>query len=258
MAKPALPRDSRLERRYRRLLALKPARYRRVHGEEMLAVLMTPAAEGHGWPGFADAADLIIGALRVRCQTLRGSVPGWRAALALVGTGAVLGLLAGIPFASVNPPLQTANANVRLAGPGSPAGAHAQQAIASSRRVLAHAARVIRPIMSVQALQSHIHVSLLPDREMVISAQASTMLQATRAASAVADSYVAYVSGKNANDATVTTRPPAILYVSSGAAWSRSTDVLETSGLGAICGALIGGTAGTAVLIPRKRRLRIT
>jgi hypothetical protein len=254
----ALPHDSRLERGYRRLLALYPARYRRVHGEEMLAVLMTSAAEGQDRPGFADATDLIIGALRVRCQTFRGGMPGWRSALALVGTGSVLGLLAGIPFASDNPRLQTVNAAVRLAVPGGPAGAHAQQAIASSYPVLAHAARTMRPVMSVQVLQSHIRISLLPDREMVISAQANTTFPATRAASAVADSYVAYVSGKNAHDAITTIRPPTIMYLATGFALSRSTDVVATSGLGALCGALIGAATGTVVLVPRKRRLRIT
>jgi hypothetical protein len=257
---PAVPNDSRLERGYRRLLALYPARYRRVHGEEMLAVLMTTAAEGQDRPGFADAADLIIGALRVRCQALRGGVPGWRAALALTGTGAVLGLLAGIPFASVSPPQfigAGATVNVRLAAPHSPAAAHAQQEIAISQPVLARAARTMRPVVSVQALRSHIHISVLHDGEMMISSQGDATFQATHAAGAVAESYVTYVSGKNAHDVTVTTRPAGIMYVFSGTLRPGSSDVLETSGFGALCGALIGA-AGAVALIPGKRRLRIT
>ena len=50
---PVLQRDGSLERGYRRLLAFYPAAYRRVHGEEMLAVLMTAAPEGKrllDWP----------------------------------------------------------------------------------------------------------------------------------------------------------------------------------------------------------------
>lgn len=74
-----------LERGYRRLLACYPAAYRRVHEEEILAVLMTAAPDGKRRPGMAEAADLIWGAVRVRCQPSRSSAePGWRDALAVV------------------------------------------------------------------------------------------------------------------------------------------------------------------------------
>ena len=269
---PALTDDSQLERGYRRLLALYPARHRRVHEEEMLAVLMTAAAEGQRRPGLADTADLIIGALRVRCQALRGGVPGWRGALALMSAGTVLGLLAGIPFASVSRPLPSAEANVRLAAPASPAAAQAQQAIASSYPVLARAARTMQPAMSVHSLQSHVHVTLLGDRKMVISVQARNASRDTRAAAAVANSYVAYVSSPNATrgtgkihaarsmrvGATVRVHVPKVLYVSSVAPRPVPADVLETSGLGAFCGALIGATVGAVALFPRRRRLRMT
>jgi Domain of unknown function (DUF1707) len=77
------PEAARLERGYRRLLAFYPARYRRVHEEEMLAVLMTAAPDGQRRPGIAEAADLIWGALRVRLQPSRiGGQPAWRDALA--------------------------------------------------------------------------------------------------------------------------------------------------------------------------------
>jgi hypothetical protein len=255
---PVLTDDSRLERGYRRLLAWYPARYRRVHEEEMLAVLMTAAEDGQDRPGLAEAADLIIGALRVRCQTLRGGVAGWRGALAVISAGTVLGLLAGIPFASVSPPLEASIAAVRLAAPVSPATWQAQQAIASSYPVLARAARRIQPGTSVQALQSHVHISLLPDGGMLVNAEASTASQAARAAAAVADSYIAYVSSKNAPGETGKVHAPQVLYVSSVALGSGSTDVLETSGLGALWGALIGAAICAGARIPRSRRLRMT
>jgi hypothetical protein len=73
-----------LECGYRLLLACYPAAYRRVHEEEMLAVLMTAAPHGSRRPGIGEAADLIWGALRVRCQPSRnGAEPGWRDALAV-------------------------------------------------------------------------------------------------------------------------------------------------------------------------------
>lgn len=76
--------QARLERGYRRLLALYPAAHRRVHEEEMLAVLVTQAPAGKRRPGIAEAADLLLGALRVRCQPHGGAEPGWRDALAVL------------------------------------------------------------------------------------------------------------------------------------------------------------------------------
>lgn len=75
-----------LERRYRRLLICYPARYRRVHEQEMLAVLMTSSPQGKRRPEIAEAADLILGALRVRLQPSRGdpAEPAWRDALAVL------------------------------------------------------------------------------------------------------------------------------------------------------------------------------
>jgi hypothetical protein len=71
---------------YRRLLACYPAWYRRAHEEEMLAVLMTAAPPGKRWPGIAEAADLLWGALRIRCQPSRAGAaePAWRDALAVL------------------------------------------------------------------------------------------------------------------------------------------------------------------------------
>jgi hypothetical protein len=78
-------RAGELERRYRRLLVCYPPAYRRVHDEEMLAVLMTAAAEGKRRPGIAETADLIGGALRVRLQPWHdGGEPAWRDALAVL------------------------------------------------------------------------------------------------------------------------------------------------------------------------------
>lgn len=253
----ATPHDSQLERGYRRLLALYPVRYRRAHEEEMLAVLMTGAAEGQDRPGRAEAADLIIGALRVRCQTLRGGVSSWRGAAALIGAVTVLGLLAGIPFASagrpdqvvqldshiisiINPPASNADAAAVLA--------RAEQYAVSSHPFLERAA--------VQALRSDVNITVRPERipesadwtsVMTITVQASTAPQARRVANAVVRSYVA----SNAKY-----WPLRALSVSSVTPGPRSTDVLETSGLGAIWGALIGAAIALAIRIPRRRRPR--
>lgn len=110
----------------------------------------------------------------------------------------------------------------------------------------------MQPAISVQALQSSVRITLQGDRVMVISVRASNAVPVTRAAAAVADSYVAYVGGKNAPRGT------GVQYVSSAAPRPGSADVLETSGLGALCGALIGAAVGAVALIPRRRRLRMT
>jgi hypothetical protein len=81
------PAAAALERSYRRLLGMYPARHRRVHGEEMLGVLLAAAADGQRRPRFGEALDLAWAALRIR---LRGrpadsdgqAAGGWRDALA--------------------------------------------------------------------------------------------------------------------------------------------------------------------------------
>ena|SRR5712691_8847424 len=79
------PEAGGLERGYRWLLFFYPAAYRRVHEEEMLAVLLTAAPEGTRRPGIAEAANLIWGALRVRFQPQRdGAGRAWRDALAVL------------------------------------------------------------------------------------------------------------------------------------------------------------------------------
>ena len=55
----------RLERGYRRILALYPRAFRHESEEEILAVLMATAREGQRRVGLAESLDLIRGALRM-------------------------------------------------------------------------------------------------------------------------------------------------------------------------------------------------
>ncbi len=61
--------DTELERRYRRLLRLFPAHYRRDWGQELLAVLMQNAKPGQRRPEPAEAAALLWQAGKVWCHT---------------------------------------------------------------------------------------------------------------------------------------------------------------------------------------------
>ena len=60
--------SSRLERRYRRLLAFYPEAFRREHEQEILSVLMAAAAEAQKRPRLAESADLIRNGIVMRLR----------------------------------------------------------------------------------------------------------------------------------------------------------------------------------------------
>jgi|SRR5215469_4543428 len=262
---PPVPgQDSRLEHGYRRLLVFYPARYRRVHEEEMLAVLMTAAPQGKTRPSLAEAADLILGALRVRCQPVRGGVagPGWRGVLALMGAGAVIGLLAGAGYALDNPPMPASAALVVVLSPAT-RDVPTQVAMAVSRPVLSmalhsSALQQAEPRMSLQTLRSRVQVKALTSTSVIsITAQGRTAIEATGTANAVALSYVAYVSGENTPGGNGRVQAFVLDNAAILPGTPLFTDVLATSGFGALGGALLGAI-GAVALSPRSRRFRIT
>ncbi|MEV0661392.1 hypothetical protein ACIBI3_06610 [Actinomadura luteofluorescens] len=93
---------SALELRYRRLLAWYPTGHRAEHEEEMLDVLLSAARPGQTRPSPADAADLLLGAVRIRLRRAAGDATGspWPGALAVAGFVSLLMLVAeGLRFA---------------------------------------------------------------------------------------------------------------------------------------------------------------
>ena len=66
---------SRLERRYRSLLALYPKAYRRDHEQEILSVLMAAAPEGQKRPRLAESADLVRSAIFMRLRQTKVPTP---------------------------------------------------------------------------------------------------------------------------------------------------------------------------------------
>jgi hypothetical protein len=60
--------SSRLERRYRSLLALYPQAFRREHEQEILSVLMAAAPEGQKRPRLGESADLVRSAIFMRLR----------------------------------------------------------------------------------------------------------------------------------------------------------------------------------------------
>jgi hypothetical protein len=81
--------SSRLERRYRRVLACYPKAFRRESGEEILAVLLAAARAGQRRVGLAGSADLLRGALRMHLGLSRAPRPV-RNAVRVMCSGAVL------------------------------------------------------------------------------------------------------------------------------------------------------------------------
>lgn len=85
-----------LERRYRRLLACYPARFRDEHGEEVLAVLLASARGGQRRPGLAESASLLWSGLgmRLRPGASQTAAQGWADALAVFSLAGPVFLLA--------------------------------------------------------------------------------------------------------------------------------------------------------------------
>ncbi|MCW3842017.1 hypothetical protein ONA70_18110 [Micromonospora yasonensis] len=88
--------ENRLERRYRRLLAVYPWEHRRAYEEEMLAVLLAGARPGQTRPDGGDAVNLIAAGLRARVRVgVRGlTEPAWADAGAVTGVLVALVLCA--------------------------------------------------------------------------------------------------------------------------------------------------------------------
>ncbi|WP_250001519.1 hypothetical protein [Actinoplanes sp. M2I2] len=84
-----VPAQVALERRYRRLLWAYPADYRRVHGEEILTMLMDSAEPGRRRPAGADTIDVLRGAVRQRFRLPVGRSAVLAAVLAALVLGAV-------------------------------------------------------------------------------------------------------------------------------------------------------------------------
>lgn len=85
---------SALEARYRRLLRMYPADYRRHRGEEMVATYLAVAGPRRRWPSLADLADLVAGSVRQRVRAAGPGFAGGLHAAAVLALGTASGLAA--------------------------------------------------------------------------------------------------------------------------------------------------------------------
>jgi capsular polysaccharide biosynthesis protein len=173
---------------------------------------------------------------------LRRSLQIVRRHRTIVGVVAALGLLGGIAFALLNPPMLSSSALVVL--PTTVHDVPTQVVVASSNPVLSGALPGVKPAMSLQTLRSHVQVKSLSSNIISISAQSKTAAQAEGTANAVADSYVTYVS--KANNAAGQVQARLLEPATNAAGTSLPKAILVTGGLGALLGALIGAVGALA------------
>ncbi len=189
----------------------------------------------------------------------------------LVGIVAVLGLLAGAAYATLHPPMFTGTALILLpqdaqsaqsaqsAQDGSATGngtidgyTSVQVVVAGSDPVLSDALQNVSPPMSVTKLRGEVKVTSTTSGIISISARGKSAAEADATANAVADSYAAYVAGKNSPVHAVAR---VLQRAANATGSSRLIALVSTALIGALVGALLGVIV--SLLISRRdRRLR--
>jgi len=182
---------------------------------------------------------------------LRRSMQIVRRHKAVVVIFAALGLLAGVGYGVVRPPMLTSSTLVAL--PPSTHDTATQVVVASSEPVLADALRSIQPAVPLETLRSRVQVKSVTFTVLSISAQGKTAAQAEGTANAVANSYIAYV--RTANSAAGKVHAQLLQRATTASGTSLSVRLLVTGGFGALLG-LVLGVIVTLAISRRDRRLR--
>jgi len=155
----------------------------------------------------------------------------------IVIVAAVLGLLAGVAFTVLRPPMLTSESLVVLP-PGESRFIGTQVVIAGSDPVLADAARHVNPPVALATMRSRVAVRNLTTTIISITAQGETDAQAQGTANAVAHSYIAYLGSANAVGGRVQAR---VLESATNATRSSlALRLILNGGIGLLLGAVIG------------------
>jgi hypothetical protein len=171
----------------------------------------------------------------------------------IVGVVAGVGLLAGVVFTLLNPPMVASKALVLLPPPvagiaGQPArNIGTQVVIAGSNPVLAEAMHRLNPPVSLQTLNDRVQTSSLSPDIIAISAQGTSAGQAEGTANAVANSYITYIRSPGNPDALVLERATNV----TGTPLALRLTV--NGGFGALLGALAGAIVALAISRGDKR-----
>ena len=229
------------------LLALYPRAWRDRYGAELAGLTEDLINAGEIRP-LSAAANLAGGAALEWGRVLAGS-------RYVVGEVAVAGLVAGIVFAALHPPLLTSTALVVLPQSSQTAQAATsnsapdpytatQEVIAGSYPVLAGALPDIRPAMSLNELRHDVQIGSPSPSIVSVSAKGENTADAEAAANAVADSYVGYVR----SSPSPAGRIKAQMLESATNATGRPlpASLLITGGFGALYGAIVGAAVALA------------
>jgi capsular polysaccharide biosynthesis protein len=179
---------------------------------------------------------------------LRTSAQIVRRYKALIGVSAAVGLIGGVGYASLNPPMLTSQALVVV--PTSAAALQTQVVVAQSTPVLTAALPSVSPAMSASQLHGMVQVSSLAANILQITVGGASPAQAEANANAVANSYVAYVDSPGSPVGRLSGR------VLAPAETATGTSSLVHEITFAVVGLLAGLLAGFIIALARGRNSR--
>lgn len=159
---------------------------------------------------------------------------------------AAVGLLAGIVFTLLSPPVFRSSALVYL--PSSVHDISTQVVIATSDPVLAGALRAIDSSESPQMLRSAIQVKNVTPNIIAFTASGTTAAQAERTADAAASSYAAFVNAPARPGPPVQARILTSAKAEGASGPSTVKHWVTDGGLGALAGLLIGAAGAFAFI----------
>ena len=162
----------------------------------------------------------------------------------IVGIAAGLGLIAGVAFTVLHPPMLTSKAVVVLPSSASKY-IGTQVVIAGSTPVLAAAVRGVDPPVSLQTLRGRVHVSNASPEVITISGQGKTAAQAESIANAVANSYISYIRSPHSATGRVQAHTLGGASPATGMPFAARTAI--TGGVGLLAGVVIGAIVALAI-----------
>jgi len=175
--------------------------------------------------------------------------------MGVVGEVALAGLITGVVFAVLHPPMLTSTAAVLLEQPPQsvPAATSSgvpdpymatQEVIADSNPVLLAALPDARPAMSLAELRGDVQIRSVTNRVITVSAKGRVAADAEATANAVARSYVIYVSSAGSLAGPVEAK--VLNWATSATGRPLPASLLITGGFGALYGAIVGAIGALA------------
>jgi capsular polysaccharide biosynthesis protein len=175
--------------------------------------------------------------------------------MGVVGEVALAGLITGVVFAVLHPPMLTSTAAVLLQQPPQSVQAATsngvpdpymatQEVIADSSPMLSAALPDARPAMSLAELRGDVQIRSVTNRVITVSAKGRVAADAEATANAVARSYVIYVSSAGSPAGPVEAK--VLAWATSATGRPLPASLLITGGFGALYGAIVGAIGALA------------